>query len=334
MAKPKALYILSSRDLIYGSPEQAEIATLVDVIAPPQRADILDTGPALLAEVEIILSGWGAPTLDEAFLQAAPKLGAFFYGAGSVRKFVTDAFWERDIVLTSSYAANAVPVSEYALSTILLSLKRFWHLSQAIRNTGRYPTRREKHDQTPGAFEKTVGIVSLGMIGRLVCERLQPFDLHLIAYDPYVSQQDADSLGVEMVPLETLFAQSDVVSLHTPWLPETVGMITGDLLRSMKPNATLINTARGAVVHEAEMIEVLTDREDLWAVLDVTYPEPPEAGSSLYSLPNVILTPHIAGSMAAECRRMGQYVIADLKRYLAGEPLKWQITKEKAKILA
>jgi phosphoglycerate dehydrogenase-like enzyme len=115
---------------------------------------------------------------------------------------------------------------------------------------------------------------------------------------------------------------------------ETEGMITGEHLAMMKPNATFINTARGAVVREDEMIEVLQQRPDLFAILDVTYPEPPEPGSPLYTLPNVVLTPHIAGSLDNECRRMGKYAVTELRRYLNGEPPLWGITREQAAKLA
>ena len=125
-----------------------------------------------------------------------------------------------------------------------------------------------------------------------------------------------------------------MASLHTPWLPETERLITGAHLASLKPYATFINTARGAIVREDEMIAVLQQRPDLVAVLDVTYPEPPAADSPLYTLPNVIITPHIAGSMQAECRRQGQYMIAELERYLAGQPLKYGLTRAKAAIMA
>jgi len=332
--KPKALYILGNQELIYGPQEQAEIEQLVDLVGPTQGSNVLTTAPELLADVEIILSGWGAPRLDDAFLQAAPNLKIFLYGAGSVRGFVTEAFWARDIVITSSWAANAIPVSEYTLSTILLSLKRFWAYSSQVRALKSFPEGSTKHSRTPGAFGTTVGLISLGMIGRLVCERLRPFDLRVIAYDPFVDPDVAAQLGVELVSLPQVFERSDVVSLHTPWLPETEGMITGTLLRSMKPDSTFINTARGAIVREDELIAALRDRPDLWAILDVTYPEPPRADSALFTLPNILVTPHIAGSQAAECRRMGQYVIADLRRYLAGEPLKWALTQEQARVMA
>ncbi len=327
-----ALYILGQEafDLIYGPSERAAIDQLTNIIAPQQTAESIAQNLDLLANVDIILSGWGAPKLDEAFLDAAPNLKAFFYGAGTVRSFVTDAFWARGIVLTSSWAANAVPVSEYTVSTILLSLKRFWYYAFTIRQTGAYFPKSE----AKGAFDATVGLISLGMIGRLVCQRLAPFDLNAIAYDPFVSTEDAAWLGVELVSLAEVFRRADVVSLHTPWLPETVGLITGEHLASMKPNATFINTARGAIVREEEMIRTLQQRPDLWAILDVVYPEPPAPDNPLLSLPNVVLTPHIAGSMNEECRRMGQYVIADLKRYLAGESLQWAVTREMAERMA
>jgi phosphoglycerate dehydrogenase-like enzyme len=111
-------------------------------------------------------------------------------------------------------------------------------------------------------------------------------------------------------------------------------MITGQHLVGMKPSSTFINTARGGVVNEPEMIDVLRQRPDLTAILDVTDPEPPAPGSPLYELPNVVLTPHIAGSVDAECRRMGQYAIDECRRWIAGEPLKYQVTRELAERLA
>jgi phosphoglycerate dehydrogenase-like enzyme len=111
-------------------------------------------------------------------------------------------------------------------------------------------------------------------------------------------------------------------------------MIQARHFELMKPGAAFINTARGAIVVESDMIQVLEARPDLFAVLDVTYPEPPEAGSKLYTLPNVFMTPHIAGSMGRECWRMGQTIIDELERYLQNKPLLYEINQERAKYLA
>jgi phosphoglycerate dehydrogenase-like enzyme len=329
---PKALYLLDGEAFqkIYGEEERSAVAELADVYAPLQTGDSVAKYPDVLAEAEVILSGWGAPTMDATFLEAAPDLRVVLYGAGSIRRVATQALWDRGVHITSAYAANAVPVSEYALAAILFSLKRGWHFAFSAKREKALPGQ----SQVPGAYGSTVGLVSLGVVGRLVRDRLRPFDLRVVAYDPYVSSEEARVLGVDLMSLEDLFASSDVVSLHAPWLPETEGMILGSHVASMKRNATLINTSRGAVIREAEMVQVLEERPDLWAVLDVTHPEPPESGSRFYDLPNVVLTPHIAGSLGSECRRMGRLVVEELRRYVAGEPLQHEITREKAALLA
>lgn len=328
----KGLFLLNANayDQIYGPKQQAAIARLVDLYAPPQTAHSLAADPTILHEAEIIFSGWGMPRMDEAFLTHTPKLKAVFYGAGSIKTCTTEAFWARNIPITSSYAANAVPVAEFTLAQILLCLKKTWQYALAIKRDQAYGA----NFTLAGAYGSTVGIISLGMIGRLVCRHLQRFDVQVIAYDPFVTATDAAALGVALCSLEEIFQRADVVSLHTPWLPETVGLITGAHLATMKEGATFINTARGAVVREEEMITVLQARPDLLAILDVTYPEPPAAGSPLYTLPNVILTPHIAGSLGPECQRMGQLVVDELTRFLAGEPLQWAISREQAAVMA
>lgn len=330
--KPKALFILDphSYDLIYGPAEREDISRLVEVAGGPMRAAEAAAQPSALREIEIIFSGWGGPRIDAAFLEAAPRLKIVFYGAGSIRGITSDAFWDRGVRICGAYGANALPVAEYTLSQILFCAKHGWQFALSIKREGKYPARHK----VPGTYGTTVGIISLGMIGRRVAELLRNFDMHVIAYDPLASAETAARLGVELVALDDLFRRSDVVTLHTPWLKETEGMITGAHFESMKPGATFINTARGAVVRESEMIAVLARRPDLFAVLDVTRPEPPEPGSPLYTLPNVVLTPHIAGSMDDECRRMGRYMVEDCRRYLAGEPLLHEISRKQAATLA
>jgi phosphoglycerate dehydrogenase-like enzyme len=312
-------------ETIYGEGLRNEIASLVEITSPVWSAAEISERPELLRDVDVIFSGWGAPLFSTEVLAQAPRLRVVFYGAGSVKYLVTDAFWERAIQVTSAYAMNAVPVVEYSLAMILLGLRTTWQ--QAWR------TRVEKtFTRLPmaGAYGSTVGLVSLGMIGKMMVDRLKSFDVKILAYDPYVPTYP----DVEMVTLERLFAESDVVSVHTPWLKETEGLITGAMVESMKPYTTFINTSRGAVVCEDELCAVLARRTDLAAVLDVTHPEPPETGSPLYSLPNVILTPHIAGSVNGECRRMGRLMVEELKRYLNGEPLRYGLTRERVAIMA
>jgi phosphoglycerate dehydrogenase-like enzyme len=331
--KKKAVFLLSPEAFrkIYGERQMAAIRELVEIAGPLPAAGGLAPGADVLREAAIAFGGWGSPVLDQALLDRMPALEAFFYGAGSIRGIVTSAFWSRGIPLTSSYAANAVPVAEFAEAQIILALKRAWPLAAACREQ-----QRNAREQVAGAYGTTVGLVGLGMIGKLTARRLQTHEARVLAYDPFVTQAQADALnlGVTMTSLATLFATSEAVSLHAPNIPATRGMITRDLLASMKPYATLINTARGALIDEPALLEVLAARPDLTALLDVTDPEPPAPGSPLITLPNVFLTPHIAGSMAGECTRMGQIAVDECRRFLNGEPLQWAITRAMSENMA
>ena len=330
----KALYILAETafEKIYGSREREDIDKRVNLYAPLQTPESIKKNPEILSEAEMIFSGWGGPEINENFLSYAPKLKMVFYGAGSIRHMVTDAFWKRNVRITSAYGVNAVPVAEYTLSQILFCLKCGWHFVRAVREDHNFDSRSRW--KVPGGYESVVGLISLGMVGRRVCELLKPFDVKVLVYDPFVTEEVASAMNVTLCGLDEIFFSADVVSLHTPWLKETEGMITGWHFEMMKPFASFINTARGAVVCEDEMIEVLRDRPDLQAVLDITWPEPPEPNSPLYTLPNVALTPHIAGSMNNECRRMGRTMVEELDRYLENEPLQWEITSATASRLA
>lgn len=329
---PKGIYLLASRpfELIYPPVIRQQIEKRVEIVAPPQTAESIAACPDKLTNVELIFSGWGCPVFTAELLEYAPNLRAVFYGAGSIRYLTTEAFWERNILITSAYQANDIPVGEFAFAQIILALKRYWQHVNRFKETGIW----FDHLPVAGGFGSTIGLVSLGMIGSMVAKRLKSLAVKVIAYDPYVSPQKAAELGVTLRSLQDVFSQAHVVSLHTPWLPETEGLITGDLVASMKEGATLINTARGAIIKEDELASVLRQRPDLCALLDVTWPEPPEIESSLMKLPNAIISPHIAGSMDGECQRNGQYVVEELKRYLSGKPLLFAITREKAAIMA
>lgn len=214
----------------------------------------------------------------------------------------------------------------------MFALKDVWRLASKVRRDKTY----EQGLFTPviGNYNATVGIISLSQVGRMVIEHLKQFDVDIIGYDPYVSQEEFDRLGVRQVILDELFQESDVVSLHSPLLPETEGMIKKEHFEAMKEHASFINTARGAIVDEPAMIDVLTKRSDLFALLDVTYPEPPEVDSPLYTLPNVVLTPHIAGSAGNEQARLGSYMADELERFVNNEALKYEVNQEQFKRMA
>lgn len=330
----KGLFVMNEKfvDLVYQQPVRDEIKNLANIVSSTVSAQDILKEKSILQDVEVLFSGWGGLQFDEELLEAAPHLKVIFHAAGSIKPIVTDAFWNREIIVTSAFAANAVPVAEYTLSQILFSFKKGWQFVKDVKKNKTYPQKPYHH--IAGGYGSTVGLISLSTIGRKVNELLQHFDVNVLVYDPFVNQEEAAELNVELCSLMEVFERSDIVSLHTPLLPETIGLVKGEHFRAMKDNANFINTARGAIVKEAEMIEVLKTRPDITAILDVTYPEPPVNDSLLYELPNVIITPHIAGSEGAECGRMGAYMLEEFKRYLNDEQLKWQITKEKFDVMA
>ena len=331
MNKPKGIYLLKDKFFprIYGPQEQALIRELVDI--GPGPLPLEESSDAPLSDVEIIFSGWGAPVFGQALLDRMPRLKAIFYGAGSVRRIMTDGIWERGITVTSAYYANAIPVAEFTFAQIILALKRTWQYALKLR-----AERRWSQDLAiPGCFHGTkVGIIALGTIGRLVCERLRSLDVEVLAYDPYASPSQMETLGVCGASLEELFAECEVISLHAPKLDSTLNMIQDVHFRLMPAGATFINTSRGAIVDEVAMLHVLQERPDILAVLDVTTLEPPEPGSALFTLPNVILTPHIAGSMGRECRRMGHLAMTECQRFLRGEPPLYPVNVENFHLMA
>lgn len=328
----KALFVMEPQyfDMIYGDELKSAIGKVVDVYAPLQSEEMLKKDGHILRDVDVIMSGWFMPPVDKAFLAAAPRLKAIFYGAGTIRRFATPEMWGRGILVTSAYAANAVPVAEYCLATTIFSLKLGWRHADRLRTGG--PWDRDKG--IPGCYKSRVGLISLGMIARKFLDLLRPLEIDVSVYSTSLTPEKAKEMNVKLCSLDEIFRTCDVVSLHTPDLPETKNMIRGRHFEMMKPNATFINSARGAVVHEVEMMEVLKNRADLTAVLDVLNPEPPEPGNPLLGMKNVVVTPHIAGSMFMECRRMGSYVLEEVKRYVNGQPPVWPVTRETAARLA
>lgn len=329
--RPVALLVMEERrrDDVYPKVVRDELESLTRW-RPPVTREELAANPSALDGVEILLSGWGAPVLDAVLLGHAQSLRAVLVAAGSVRPLTTPEFWAREIPIVSAASANAIPVAEFTLAQILLGLKQVHRVSRELRAARAYPS----DPRVPGAYRSKVGLLGLGEIGALVASHLRNFDVEVLASDPVVDAATAADLGVRLVELDELFDTCAVVSLHAPLLPETEGLVNGALVARLAPGATLINTARGAVVDEDSVIPVLTERQDLTAILDVTFPEPPVEGSPLYTLPNVMLTPHLAGALGAERGRMGELVAAELRRLILGEPLRHAVVPAAAHLRA
>ncbi|MEU6257002.1 hydroxyacid dehydrogenase [Streptomyces sp. NPDC047043] len=312
---------------------RARLADLTD-IDPHLVLDDLTTPTAhrALADAELLITGWGCPPLDSAALDAAPRLRAVVHTAGTVRHHITPACWERGLTVSSAAAANAVPVAEYTLAMILLANKRVLDTARTYRAERRRIDWNERHPDA-GNYRKTVGILSASIIGRRVIDLLHHHELNVLLHDPYVSDTEARALGAQPVGLPELFADSDVVSVHTPLLPETRGLVSRELLARLRTGGTLINTARGAVVDQRALTdEVVSGR--LNAILDVTEPEVLPADSPLYDCPNVLVTPHIAGSKGGELRRLADLALSEVESYVRGRPFAHPVRPENLARLA
>ncbi|MFF4622815.1 hydroxyacid dehydrogenase [Nonomuraea jabiensis] len=273
---------------------------------------------AALAETEVLITGWGCPHIDADVLTAMPRLRTVLHAAGSVRHLIGEAFWRRGLAISSAAQANALPVAEYALSAILLAGKAAFTLSQ------RYRLDQDRPGATDiaalGNLGRRVGVIGASRVGRRLLELLQPFDLEVSLHDPYVDDATAVALGAVPLPLDDLLRGSDIVTLHAPDTAETYRMLDRARLALIPDGGVLVNTARGNLVdHEALTDELVSGR--ISAILDVTEPEPLPAGSPLFHLPNVFLTPHIAGSLGNELERLGRVVVEELERLATGLPL-------------
>ncbi|KQX92354.1 MULTISPECIES: hydroxyacid dehydrogenase [Streptomyces] len=316
------------------SPDSLAALAASCALAPGPVIDDFTTGPAraALADAELLITGWGCPPVHAGVLADAPALRAVVHTAGSVRGHVTEACWDRGIEVSSAAAANALPVAEYTVAMILLSGKRVLERARDFRAS----RRRDAWLATPpdvGNYRRTVGILSASLIGRRVIELLRPYDLRVLLHDPYVSEAEAAALGVRSVTLDGLFAESDVVSVHTPLLPATTGLVSRGLLSSMRPDGVLINTSRGAVVDQDALTDVLR-RGRIRAVLDVTDPDALPAGHPLWDCDNALITPHLAGSQGNELRRLADLAVAEVARWAAGDGFAHPVRRERLAFLA
>lgn len=320
--KPVAAFVLWPQFLpqVYGAGVFEALLRRVELAFPPCSAEELPGHESDLGRVQLLFTSWGAPVLEESFLRRLPALRGVFHAAGSVKSMVSEAFWERGLFITSGYRVNAVPVAQFCLAQIILGLKGAPAAGRRLRE-GRLH-QWQGGPVYPGVHGATLGLISLGATAReLVRLCQQTIRCRILAYDPYVDPAVATSLGVTLCSLEEVFAQAEVVSLHTPLLPETEGLIRAEHLMAMKPLATFLNTARGAIVDEAGLLQAARQRPDLQILLDVTTVEPLPDQHPLHDLPNVFLTPHLAGAIGRETSLLGACMVEELDRFLAGRPL-------------
>lgn len=319
---------------VYAAKTRAQLSPWTQLPQTLVTKDELLAHPEAFQDTQVIFSTWGMPHFTQEEIRTGlPALQAVFYAAGSVQSFAREFLME-GIHVFSAWAANAIPVAEYAAAQILLANKGFHYAARSARSPAGRQAAHLRFIQMPGNFDTPVGILGAGMVGKALIRLLKHHQLDICVYDPYLSDEAALKLGVRKLPLEDIFLTCQVVSNHIADLPATAGMLNYSLFSSMRPNATFLNTGRGAQVVEADLIRVLHERPDLTAILDVTMPEPPESDSELYTLDNVFLSPHMAGSYGNEVARMGEYMIDEFQRFVQHEPCRFEVTMKMLETMA
>ena len=237
------------------------------------------------------------------------------YGVG-VESIDLDAATSKGIPVTYTPGVNQDTVAEFTIGLILAVTRKIPFAMESLRRGGDW-----RNEKFLGMEMKkaTLGIAGLGRIGSCIANKIRSFEVSLIAYDPYVSQEKADALGVKLVGLDTLLRTADIVSLNLPLTPETFHLIGEEELRCMKPTGFLINTGRGSIIEESALYHALKEGWIAGAGLDVFEKEPPDINNPLLSLENVVVTPHMGGSSLGARVRLVNTAVENVVKVLKGE---------------
>ncbi len=289
---------------------------------PAGKEDLLE----LLSTAQGCITSWGVAQLDADVVAAAASLESVAHMGSSVKRFVSDAVWDRGIRVTSAGVTLARDVAETTLGLMIVGRKRIWPLGRHVAEGGWRDSPMWETWDARELTRSTVGLVGASNVGRHVIDLLGAFEVEILVADPFLSPDDASAMGVEVVELDELARRSQVVSLHCPENAHTRHMMNAEVLGQLQDGAVLINTARGGLIDEQALIaELSTGR--IFAFLDVTETEPPAGDSPLRSLDNVVVTPHIAGCIE-NCNRMGELAVEELRRHFSGEPPVYEIRRD------
>ncbi|MEM7443281.1 MAG: hydroxyacid dehydrogenase [Pseudomonadota bacterium] len=312
--------------LVFDERSLGRLAKSCDIISRHPIEDF--DGPkvdSVLAKTEILVTGWGCPAITPNVLSRAPNLRLVAHSAGTVKHFLDPEVFRAEIAVTHAADANSVPVVEYTLAAILFANKRAFDFRELYRADPTGASSNALKITPIGNFGRTIGVVGASRIGRRLIDLLMPFDFDILLFDPFVEEGDQVLNQVQLASLDDLISRSEIVTLHAPLTPMTRNMIGARQMAQMQDGATLINTARGGLVdEEALLAELSTGRID--AILDVTDLEPVAPDSPFLTLPNVFLTPHIAGAAGLERLRLGNVVVEEIERFLAGEALHYRVS--------
>jgi len=328
------IYILvneENREKVFSDKYYKRMAKIGQVCAYDKK-DFEDEAYYLnfVKDADVIVTSWGSPQIDQKVLDLCPELKAVIHAAGSVKPIISDEFIKRKIRITNSAAAIGEGVAETALGFAISACKGFYQLNKDTQNKLWDENIRTT---VKDFYDIKVGVISGGFVGRHMVKLLKNFHVDILMYDPTLSAEEIAAIGAEKRELNELMQESDVVTVHAPSIPATDDMINKKNLSLMKNGAVLVNTSRGTIINEKDLICELK-KGRIFACIDVTNPEPPAKDNELRDLDNVILTPHIAGTVSNGMKRIALHVCEELERLEKGEHMRTEVNLDSIAKLA
>ena len=312
-----------TRKMVFNEKCLKRLAESGEVVINEGATDFASLEPMIKGS-DVIVTSWGNEHIDNNYLSVCPNLKLLVHAAGSVKPVVSDGLWKKGVRVTSCAGVLSMGVSETALGFTIAASKNFFALNDNIHHGGW----AEGKENIRELYDLTVGVVGGGWAGRHYIELLQAFDVDILLYDPFITEENAASIGVKKASFEELLKQSDIISIHAPQIPETYHMFNKDTLALMKKDAVLINTARGTIIDETALYEHMKAGNLKYACLDVTDPEPPAVDNPLRTLKNCIMTPHLAGLANNGLKKIGQHVCEEVESFIKDDSLATEVTEE------
>lgn len=284
-----------------------------------------------LPGADAVVTSWGSPVFTPEIMETADKLRVIGHAAGTIKYMVSDPVWDRGVVVLSAAPEIAYSVAEYVIWAALTMQRNLVRLDKKMKAGA--PWRDPKDGWGHELLHRKVGVVAASFVGRAVIAHLKAFRCDVSVYDPYLSDGAARDLGVTKVTLDQLMSESEIVTLHAPVTPETLGMITARHLALMRDGALLINSARGVLVDEAALISELQSGR-IRVALDVFEQEPLSVDSPLRRLENVLITPHMAGSTTESRQRLVEVIADDMVRLFSGQACQLAVDRRRLALMA
>jgi len=345
MSKPRIAFLISPwwKENLFSEDELNRIKSFAEIVEP--KSNGLDAAGAkiLLKDADGAVTTWGTPMLDEETWAAAKKLRIICHCAGSIKPIMPEnvlkSLLSKGTAISTTSPAIGIGVAEFTLGIIICGLKKTFFMREGIAAGkwrefhGRWNEDDYPSELTPvEPYGVTVGVIGAGYCGSHLIKLLKNFELKILLYDPYKTEEDCRKMGVEKATLERLMATSDVITLHAPGTPQTKGMINKDLIAKIKDGALFVNTAVADEVDEEALIrELKTGR--FYACIDQTLVQPAPEDHPFRHMKNVSLTPHIAGHISNGFRRQGKYAAEELEGFFKNGKVRFGLRADRLAII-